>query len=185
MAAKTNESVIDPTATAEIAVRGSFDPNAPLTIAPARGESTVRRSRIERVESPTSMPQKIAEIGLSGVLESVIGDREREPERRLGGRDGDHDEGENLSIMARRVCAVEADEQEVHGVQHQLDAHQLDEEVPPNEETDRANPEEKRAENDVGADLDIHLALLFFPALRSRFARKLDRRLLPRDAEYT
>src|SRR5690554_6150712 len=132
MAAKTKESAIEPTAIKEMAFFGSLEPNAPLKIAPIRGERTVRRSKIERAESFTSMPQQIAEIGLSGVFSSIIGDREREPERRLSSGDGDHYEGEDLPIVARRMRAVEADEEEVHGVQHQLNAHQLDEEVAPN-----------------------------------------------------
>ena len=42
-------------------------------------------------------------------------------------------------VMVAACCAVERDERQVHRVQHQLDAHQLDEHVAAHQEADGAD----------------------------------------------
>src|SRR5262249_7090989 len=78
------------------------------------------------------------------------------------GGHGDHEEGEDLAVVAGRARATRArevpvvgDEGEVHGVEHQLDAHQEDEQVPPEEEAHRARREEHAGDDQEVLEGDV------------------------------
>src|SRR5205814_8042516 len=67
----------------------------------------------------------------------------------LGRRDGDDEEGEDLTGHVAVVNAVVGHEGEIHAVQHELDAHELDEDIAPYEEPDGPYRKNERREDDV------------------------------------
>src|SRR5262249_36136620 len=67
-------------------------------------------------------------------------------------RDGDDEKREHLAGHVARVGAVERDEREVHRVQHELDAHQLNEDVAPHQKADAAEREDGAGEQHVVLD---------------------------------
>src|SRR5262249_29911736 len=87
----------------------------------------------------------------------------------LGGLGRDDEEGEHLTGVGRhrRALAVEGDEREVHRVEHDLDAHQQDEDIAADQEADAADREEERREGDVELDADPDAISLSEPAFGS------------------
>src|SRR5439155_15979302 len=95
------------------------------------GERRERHEKIELLyrhgEPSTFKLVEVLDVDRADVAEKKHQDRE--PDRRLGGGDGQYEENEHLS---RHVVeeARERDEIEVDGEQHQLDRHQQDDHVP-------------------------------------------------------
>src|SRR5580658_858684 len=82
-------------------------------------------------------------------------DHDAESDRDLGGGDDHHEEDDGLTadVIQR---AREGDESEVHGVQHQLDAHEHDERRTARQETEGADAEERGGEDEVPRGGDVH-----------------------------
>lgn len=84
-----------------------------------------------------ALPLIAEEVGLIGphrLPEPEEGEDDGEPHGGLGRRDGDNEESEELPVVVRGVDAVVRDQREVYRVEHQLDAHEQDEQVAPEEE---------------------------------------------------
>src|SRR5262249_32096815 len=82
------------------------------------------------------------------------GEHDGEPHCRLRRRDRDDEEREELPAVVLRPKAVVGDEGQVHRVEHELDAHEQDEQVPPEEKAHRARDEEDRGDGEEVLDRD-------------------------------
>src|SRR5581483_1984565 len=96
-------------------------------------------------------------------------DDDRQADCRFGGRDGDHEESEDLAGVLQPE-AGEGNEQQVRRVEHQLDAHQHHQRVAADDDADDADEEKYRGEREIVADGDRHQSV---PSRRmaSRIAR--------------
>ena len=78
---------------------------------------------------------------------------DRQPHGRLGGGHGDDEEGEHLPGVVQ-MHAVEGDQGQVDGVEHQLDAHQRHDGVAPHQEANGADGEDHGRQHQVMLDVD-------------------------------
>src|SRR3954470_6368359 len=86
-------------------------------------------------------------------------DHQREADRRLGRRDGHHEERDDLAVDGPQVAA-HGHERDVHGVEHDLDRQQDRDQVAPQEDPRRADREQH-----AGQDQEViqRRHLMFFP----------------------
>jgi len=89
------------------------------------------------------------------VLRPAEGDDDREADGHLGRRDGDDEEHEDLRVVVRQlVHEVEAGERhqrEIRGVQHELEAHEDDDDAAAQKHTRKPDREEQAAdEKEIG-----------------------------------
>src|SRR5207302_808262 len=83
--------------------------------------------------------------------------------------DDDHHEGEDLPVLAVEE-APEGDEGEVDGVEHQLDRHEDDQRVAPDQHAQRADHEQRGAQPDQpGEDVEAHVRRLPLTWWRVRY----------------
>jgi hypothetical protein len=80
----------------------------------------------------------------------------------------DHEDREHLAVEAPAVVPREGDEVDVRRVQDHLDAHEHVEHVPPHDDRDDAEREERRGDGQVGSD--AHHAPPSLGTESSRFA---------------
>src|SRR5687768_3155563 len=98
------------------------------------------------------MLQLVGLVAHHARLQSIEGEHDGETDRRFGGGHGDDEESENLAVHVPGVLPVERHEHEIHGVQHELDAHELNQHVAPHQKADRAEREDHAAEQHVVLD---------------------------------
>src|SRR5690606_30724889 len=96
--------------------RPTWRPNRPATMAPTRGAKAARRYAVFM----SSALQAVERLGIDRIEVAEQQDQDREADRRLGGRDREDEEHEDL---AGRVAEEvrEGDEVQVDREQHQLD----------------------------------------------------------------
>src|SRR5690606_26420931 len=87
---------------------------------------------------------EIPDVDRIGVSEYRDDDREADSGLRRGDRD--HEEDDDLTIDSR--IRRERHEREVHRIQHQLDAHEENDRVPPDEGAGRSDREEYGAQQE-------------------------------------
>src|SRR4029079_7237428 len=126
-------------------------PKKPAMIAPISGRKTMASYLEARLAF-----QEIDFGDIDGAAVAEIDDDDGEAYCRFGGGDGQHDEGEDLAdeIMVKRR---KGDEIEVHRKQHQLDAHQDDDDVLAIEENaENAEREQDCRDSQVMGKADGH-----------------------------
>src|SRR3954447_11104802 len=95
-----------------------------------------------------SVLQQVRVVHGRAPASSEDGHDDGEADDDLGGSDGHHEERHDLAVEAA-VDAREGDQRQVHGVQHQLDAHEDDDGVAPHEHTDGTDREQRGGEHQV------------------------------------
>src|SRR5713101_6085098 len=127
-----NDANTTPHPTAATARRGTYrDPSSPFTTNPMNGRRGISQSRWS-IGSPAH-EVGVVDVGRSPAAEE--GDDDRQTDGRLRGGDRHDEEDEELADH-RLALAREGDEGQINGVQHDLDAHQHDDEVPPDQHAD-------------------------------------------------
>src|SRR5712691_3972322 len=148
----------------------SQGPNAVLSAVPSSGNSGISHSQGTWIACATASPAGSAcwasaarsgkfmsslaqEVGLfhvDGVEGLVDGQHDGEPHRRLGRRQHDHEDAEDLPGQLPRPLheVVEGDEVHVGGVEDQLHPHQDADRVAPRDHRDHAEREEDRADDE-------------------------------------
>src|SRR5690349_8377063 len=134
-------------------------PNRSSSTAPASGSSGMIHTRSSRSRAFTadrppeqlcapSALQQVDVVGGRALTAPEDRDDDGETDRDLRGGD---DEGEEHDHLAARVVehAGEGHERHVRRVEHELHAHEHDDDVAPHEEPDRADREEHRGEHQV------------------------------------
>src|ERR1039457_80656 len=142
----TNARTMSPVASQPARGSPSRRPKSISTAAPNNGRSGTIPARPSRsraftpsLRSPCrSAFQDPQIVGGSVPPATEDGQDDRQPDGDLGGGD---DEGEEHQHLAGRVVERprEGDEGEIHGVQHQLDAHEHDDDVPAEQQPDRTD----------------------------------------------
>jgi UTP-glucose-1-phosphate uridylyltransferase len=102
-----------------------------------------------------SVLELVGLVGEDGLGEPEQAQHDRQTHGGLGGRDRDHEEREALAGVVAGAPAVERDQHQVHGVEHQLDAHQLDQRVAAHQKADRADAEDQRRQREVVTERDL------------------------------
>src|SRR5713101_2623335 len=131
-------------------------PKARLSAAPSSGKKGMSHSQEISIACATaselmsSLAQEVGLFHVDGVERLVDGEHDGEPHRRLGRRQHDHEDAEDLPGQLRRPLdeVVEGDEVHVRGVQDQLHAHQDADRVPPGDHRDHAEREEDGAHDE-------------------------------------
>src|SRR5450755_4774123 len=100
-----------------------------------------------------SVAKLVRFVTLDAGLQPIEGEHDREADGDLCRGDRDDEEGEHLPVHVAGVQAVVSHEREIHGVQHQLDAHQLHEHVATHQKPDAAEREQRAREHDVVLDV--------------------------------
>src|SRR5882724_9925874 len=140
----------------------SLLPNTPLTNAPMAGSARMIATRAKSSGGKMFLRRSIdgwarfldlvlEQIGFVAAdrsAEPIDGETDRETDGRLGCGDRDDEERDHLAVVIVGPHAVEGDEGEVHGVEQELDAHQLNQEVAPHHEADRADGEDDAYDRD-------------------------------------
>src|SRR5207245_2979219 len=150
-----NESRTDASATAYTQPLGSHFPTSPQMAAPIRGSrgtrcsqvtSTLRLLELERVEL----------VDVDGGAAAEDGDDDGEAHRGLRGGGGDHEEHRRVArekAAHRRVGhqweAGDREEGQIHGIEHQLDAHEDDDRVSPQHDAGGAEREQHRRQHEI------------------------------------
>src|SRR3954447_21711437 len=110
-----------------------------------------------------SAPQLVDLVEIGTVQVAVDQQHDGEPDADLGGGDRDDEEGEDLTgdlVQVRR----ERDQVEVHGVEHQLDAHEDEHAVAPGEHAVDADAEQRGGEDqELVQDHQSRLAITTAP----------------------
>src|SRR3954468_4054383 len=131
------------------------------------GRSPIRRPPRPAIAAPRSGRKMMAAYTPSafhlvdvfdrdGAAVAEIDHQDREPDRGLGGRDRQHEHGEQLADHVVQE-GREGDEVQVDGEQDQLDRHQDDDDVlPVQEDAEDPEREQDRADGEVVAELDRH-----------------------------
>src|SRR5438094_644471 len=131
--------------------------DAPTLAQPSRWpQRSARRPRTSRIPALTSgiaisshratgyplilQQVRVVDAGRAPSPEDRHDDGEADDD--LGRRHDHHEEGHDLAVQGP-VDAAERDEREVRRVQHQLDAHEQDDRVAPDEHADRADGEQR------------------------------------------
>src|SRR6266404_6201988 len=137
--AATVASPTEPAPTAETKLLPSFFPSRPLTAKPARGSAgMIQRGSVTRLSLCHSPFEQVDPVHVDRFLVAEERDENREADRRLGGRDRDDEEHDDLALEGPQRRAV-ADQGEVRRVHHHLDRE---------EDRDRAAPQERAREPD-------------------------------------
>src|SRR5215217_3304184 len=124
------------------------------TAAPASGSAISSQDDESRPSAGTmfipspSVLQQVGVVDRGGPSGPVDRHDDREPHDDLGGGD-DHDEERHDLTVDGAVRPREGDQRQVHRVEHQLDAHEHDDGVAPDEDADGADREEDRGEHQV------------------------------------
>src|ERR1044071_149049 len=140
----------EPTATVWITDLGSRRPSTRLISAPSSGTNGIQT----RIGRPTDseicwsmlVPERGEAVDLDVAATAEDRDDDREPDRRLGGGHGDHDQREGV----RRHIAPhprEREQRDVGGVEHELDRHQDDQRVAADEHARDADQEHHGGEH--------------------------------------
>src|ERR1043166_173049 len=99
---------------------------------------------------------------MRGLAFAIECDNQSEANRNFGCRHRDDEEDHDLAVQVV-VETRESDEREVRGVEHEFEAHVHHEQVAPHDDTEHAEAEEKRADNEVMFETDAHdFSSLFF-----------------------
>src|SRR5205823_6843899 len=103
-----------------------------------------------------SLAEEVRLLDVDGAEGLVDGEHDGEPDRRLGRRQHDHEDGEDLAGEPARSFdeMVEGDEVHVGGVQDELDAHEDADRVPPGDDGDHTEGEERRADGEEVGQAD-------------------------------
>src|SRR6476469_525670 len=99
----------------------------------------------------TDYPSVLQQVGVvHGGRPAGTEDRhdDREPDDHLGRGHHHYEEGHDLAVQ-RAVDARERDQRQVHRVQHQLDAHEHDDRVAPDQHPDRADGEQQSRQQQI------------------------------------
>src|ERR1035437_854929 len=132
---------------------------APHAIAPEAGLLT-RRPKLAFSRNPTSGRSGISSsmrasplqrrkrIGVERLAVTEQPDHNRQPDRGFGGRDGHHEEHDDLPVRGAERAA-ERHKRQIHRVQHDLDRQQHRDDVAAHEHAGRPNREEHGGENQV------------------------------------
>src|SRR5581483_193187 len=123
----------------------SLRPNTTSTRKPASGSAGINQTR--STTCPLSL-ESCHVVGGRARTSAHEGDDDPEADHDLGRRDDEHEEDDDLpaDVVER---TGERHEREVHGVEHQLDAHEHDERVAADHEPDRTDREQQRPEHEV------------------------------------
>ena len=94
---------------------------------------------------------------MRGLPQAVEGDDDGEADGHLGGGDGDDEKDEDLGVVVGEseggdAVAGEGDEGEIGGVEHQLKAHENDEEIAAQKDTGETDREKKAADEKIIAE---------------------------------
>src|SRR5688572_19600381 len=123
---------------------GARNAVAPLTAKPRSGRRTIAQGRIG--SNVTLPPQQVEVLDVDRLGVAEDRDDDREPDRRFRGSHGHHEEDEDLSLDPDR--ARERNEREVHGVEHELDAHEQDDRVAADHHAEDADREQDRRKDE-------------------------------------
>src|SRR5271154_7007215 len=97
--------------------------------------------------------QRVDVLDVGRLPGAVEGDDDREADRHLSRGDGDDEENEDLRVVVGqaidKVEAREGDEGEVGRIQHQLEAHEDDDDIPAQHDPPEADGEEQAAHEKV------------------------------------
>src|SRR5438105_12027742 len=150
-----NESRTDASATAYTQPFGSHLPARPQTTAPIRGSRGTRCSQVTSTLRLLQL-QRVELVDVDGSAAAEDGDDDGQSDGGLGGGGGDDEEhrrvpGEEASHrrIRHQGKAREGKEGEIDGVEHQLDAHQDDDRVPPQDHAGGAEREQQRRQDEV------------------------------------
>ena len=124
-------------------------PNKIRNAAPRKGSSGMRR----KVEGHRwrRLRQRFIKRGfveVDGLAAAEQADQDRQPDRGLGRRQGDHEEGEHVPLLVAER-AREREQRQVAGVELQLDAHQHDEGVAPQQHAGGPDQEQDEGQDQV------------------------------------
>src|SRR5712671_2107206 len=164
--ATTQDAIIAPMAMAWLARLPyrfcSRAPKARLSAAPSSGKKGMSHSQEISIACATaselmsSLAQEVGLFHVDGVEGLVDGQHDGEPHRRLGRRQHDHEDAEDLPGQLPRPLheVVEGDEVHVGGVEDQLHPHQDADRVAPRDHRDHAEREEDRADDEEMGQAD-------------------------------
>src|SRR2546421_199422 len=166
-----NESRTDASATAYTQPLGSHFPTSPQTAAPIRGSRGTRCSQVTSTLRLLQL-QRVELVDIDRGAAAEDGDDDGEADRGLRGGSGDDEEHRRMAgeeAPHRRVGhqreAGERQEGEIHGVEHQLDAHEDDDRVAPQHDAGGAEREEHRRKHEIMLRLvgvkEVHQILPF------------------------
>src|SRR5258706_10238380 len=137
--ATTAASPTEPAPTAETKLLPSLLPRRPLMAKPARGSAAmIQRGSVTRRRPCRSPFEEVDPVHVDRFLVAEEGHEDRQADRRLGGRDRDDEEDDDLALEGPERRAV-ADQGQVRGVHHHLDRE---------EDRDRAAPQERARQPD-------------------------------------
>src|SRR3954469_3126432 len=121
-AATRQEPAMAPAATATTVSRDHLRPNNIRIAAPRNGSSGMRRRLKVTTASPSALHQgDFVEVDRLTATEEA--DQDRQPHRRLGGRQGDDQEGEHVPLHVAEL-AGKGQQGQVAAVELQLDRHE-------------------------------------------------------------
>ena len=167
--ATTNAARMLPVPTRLTRLRGSRRPGERVERAPSSGkqQDQRRRARDGGAVVHSLISSEVVDVELAAEPED-LGDQ-RQADDDLGRGDDDDHEGEDLALLAVEEPAV-GDEGDVDGVEHQLDAHEHDDRVAPDQHPERADAEqeggqaEQEREGVVRRSSHLHLDALLLEA---------------------
>src|SRR5439155_572327 len=138
-------------------------PRRPFTAKPARGRSGTSQRRCS-ITSPAHQAG-VLDVGREAPPEQ--GDDDGQADSGLGRGHGHDEEDEHLPGH-RLVLVREGDERQIDRVEHQLDAHQDDDGVAPDQDADAADGEQERGDEQEELDphhLTLRLAMTTAPIM--------------------
>src|SRR2546423_12193379 len=124
---------------------GSFRrrPSTSSTAAPKNGKAGMRNmASFKWTSLIPSSPQQRDVVGRRGAPAPEDGDQDGQADDDLGGGHHHDEEDSDLAGAVVELAAV-ADQRQVDGVEHDLDAHEHDQRVAPDEEADHADGEQR------------------------------------------
>src|SRR5437899_7210638 len=123
----------------------------PLASTARSGNSGMRMTIRSNMGNRRLPFEQVDLVHVGGDLAAEHDDDDRQPHGGFPGRDGDHEQGHDLARERVQVVG-ERHEVEVGPVQHDLDAHEHDDEVPPDEHSDEPRHEQDRADRYIRPD---------------------------------
>src|SRR6266403_2777252 len=122
-------------------------PSRPAITAPASGASATTRLRLIHCAIASAF-QRIELIDVDRVHRAEQCHHDRQPDGRLGGRHGQNEKDEHLTVQVAQVTR-ERDEIRVHRQQHQLDRHQQHDQIlPVQKDPDHRDREQQRPDSE-------------------------------------
>src|SRR5579872_446428 len=139
------------------ASRFSCGPNAQIATAPANGSSQTIRGQEFTLDStvPLSLQERDV-VHVSHRARTEEDDHDSQSDGRLGGRDGDDQEREDVPGVVQPRAGIRH-ERQVGGVPHQLDRHQHDQRIAPQHDTQCADEEYDGGKPRIEIRVDGHL----------------------------